>query len=60
VSQRLGYVPNGTDLLERRGQPATMQRYRLGRDEWATRRRDDIEIIGLTADIAVLLGAPKA
>jgi RimJ/RimL family protein N-acetyltransferase len=57
VSQRLGYVPNGTDLLERRGQLATMQRYRLTRDGWAANATVPVEIHGLGNDVLELLGA---
>lgn len=49
VSARLGYVPNGEQLLLRRGQPARQIGLRLTRAIWEHHRRDDIEIEGLEA-----------
>jgi RimJ/RimL family protein N-acetyltransferase len=60
ISQRLGYLPNGTDLLERRGQPATMQRYRLTRERWAASATVAVEVHGLGNDVLEMLGAPTA
>jgi RimJ/RimL family protein N-acetyltransferase len=60
ISQRLGYLPNGTDLLERRGQPATMQRYRLSRERWAASATVAVEVHGLGNDVLEMLGAPTA
>lgn len=48
VSQKLGYREDGTEVIERRtGEAAVKRRFVLTRDEWASRRRTDIEIIGL-------------
>jgi len=47
VSEITGYQPNGTDWATRRGQPAVLNRWRLGRDDWAPSRRNDIELIGV-------------
>lgn len=44
VSEALGYERNGTDWATRRGEPAELQRWRLTREAWAPRRRDDIEL----------------
>ncbi|HXH78361.1 GNAT family protein [Nocardioides sp.] len=49
VSRRLGYEPNGTDWSTRRGEPALSQRWRLTREAWEPRRRDDIRIANLDA-----------
>lgn len=49
VSRALGYEPNGSRLLLRRGRPATHVALRLTRPAWEERRRDDIEIDGLEA-----------
>jgi RimJ/RimL family protein N-acetyltransferase len=47
VSEALGYARNGTDWATRRGEPAQLLRWRLTRDEWAPRRRTDIELSGV-------------
>jgi RimJ/RimL family protein N-acetyltransferase len=47
VSEALGYTRNGTAWATRRGEPAELQRWRLTRDDWAARRRDDIELSGV-------------
>ena len=47
VSRALGYVENGDDLVERRGQRARHLRLLLQRSIWEGNRRDDIEIHGL-------------
>ncbi|GIF45642.1 RimJ/RimL family protein N-acetyltransferase [Asanoa ferruginea] len=47
VSEALGYTRNGTDWATRRGEPAQLLRWRLTRDEWAARRRGDIELSGV-------------
>ena len=49
VSRRLGYRENGTDIVTRRGEAATLVRLVLDRDDWLANRRDDIEIDGLEA-----------
>ena len=46
VSESLGYQPNGTDRATRRGEPALLQRWRLTREQWLPRRRDDISVTG--------------
>jgi RimJ/RimL family protein N-acetyltransferase len=46
VSEALGYARNGTAWATRRGEPAQLLCWRLTRDEWARRRRSDIELSG--------------
>lgn len=47
VSEALGYTRNGTAWATRRGAAAELQRWRLARDDWARRRRADIELSGV-------------
>jgi RimJ/RimL family protein N-acetyltransferase len=47
VSAALGYTRNGTCWATRRGEPAELLRWRLTRDQWALRRRTDIELSGV-------------
>jgi RimJ/RimL family protein N-acetyltransferase len=47
VSEALGYTRNGTTWATRRGQATELLRWRLTRNEWAPRRRTDIELSGL-------------
>jgi RimJ/RimL family protein N-acetyltransferase len=44
VSRRLGYQPNGSEWATRRGEPALLNRWRLDRETWEPRRRDDIRL----------------
>lgn len=55
VSEALGYVPNGVTWDTRRGDPAKIKRWRLTRERWTERRRDDIELVGV-ADCLPVLG----
>lgn len=55
VSQAVGYLPNGFAWATRRGEAAELNRWRLTREEWSTRRRDDIEIVAV-ADCLPVLG----
>jgi RimJ/RimL family protein N-acetyltransferase len=55
VSQALGYQPNGVDWATRRGDAAEIHRWRLTREQWSTRRRDDIELVGV-AECRPVLG----
>jgi RimJ/RimL family protein N-acetyltransferase len=60
VTRSLGYEPNGVETSLRRTEPAELLRFRLPRERWATGRRDDIEIVGLTDACFDLLGlAPR-
>ncbi|MCY1139368.1 GNAT family protein [Actinoplanes sp. Pm04-4] len=47
VSAALGYSRNGTAWATRRGEPAQLLGWRLTRDDWAPRRRADIELSGV-------------
>lgn len=49
VSETLGYHRNGTDWATRRGEPGLIQRWRITREQWLPRRRDDIAISGAEA-----------
>jgi RimJ/RimL family protein N-acetyltransferase len=54
VSRGLGYEPNGTEWATRQGDPALLNRWRLTRDAWEQRRRDDIELHHVEACHALL------
>jgi RimJ/RimL family protein N-acetyltransferase len=54
VSRRLGYQPNGSEWATRRGDPALLNRWRLTRDTWEPRRRDDIQLHNIEACHAFL------
>jgi RimJ/RimL family protein N-acetyltransferase len=43
ISRGLGYEPNGSKWATRQGEPALLNRWRLTRDDWEQRRRDDIQ-----------------
>jgi len=47
VSQSLGYAPDGLAWATRRGHPAQLKRWRLGRETWERTRRNDIRISGV-------------
>ncbi|ROR66930.1 GNAT family N-acetyltransferase [Agrococcus jenensis] len=47
VSRSVGYEPNGLVWASRRGEPGLMQRWRLTREAWLERRRDDIDLRGV-------------
>lgn len=50
VTRKLGYVDNGTEHNERRGEVAETHKFRMTRDHFMSDlRRDDIEIIGAEA-----------
>ena len=54
ISRRLGYERNGSDWATRRGEPALLNRWRLARDTWEPRRRDDIQLVNIEACHALL------
>jgi RimJ/RimL family protein N-acetyltransferase len=56
VSLRIGYEPDGEQLIGRRGEPTVHQSFRLTREAWEERRRNDIVLHGLEPCLA-LLGA---
>ena len=47
VSERLGYECNGTAWATHQGKPVLGQRWRLARETWADRRRNDIAMSGV-------------
>ncbi|MCP3876835.1 MAG: GNAT family N-acetyltransferase [Sulfitobacter sp.] len=47
ISERLGYERNGTAWATHQGQPVRGQRWRLSRETWAARRRNDITMSGV-------------
>lgn len=50
VTRSLGYVENGDDVkLRPGGGPDVQFRFKMDRATWESRRRDDIEIVGLDA-----------
>jgi len=61
VSRKLGYVDDGIERQERRGQAATVLRLRLDRDAWQATRTVPVEISGLGACLAMFgLGDEQA
>ncbi|MGI8492538.1 MAG: GNAT family N-acetyltransferase [Acidimicrobiales bacterium] len=58
VSEKVGYRPDGTEVLARRGEPATIRRLVLGIEDWTARahERAAMEIAGLEPCLA-LFGA---
>ena len=53
VSETLGYERNGTEWATRRGEPALLQRWRMTREQWVPRWRDDITMSGVEACLEV-------
>ena len=49
ISRDLGYEPNGSEWATRQGEPALLNRWRLTRDNWEQRRRDDIQLHNIEA-----------
>jgi RimJ/RimL family protein N-acetyltransferase len=54
VSLAAGYEPDGTTWAARGGSAAPMTRFRLTRDAWLKRRRNDIEFSGLAPCLPLL------
>lgn len=54
ISRDLGYEPNGSDWATRQGEPALLNRWRLTRESWAQRRRDDVVLHNVEACRACL------
>lgn len=54
ISRGLGYQPNGSDWATRQGEPGLLNRWRLDRETWESRRRDDIELHNVDACRALL------
>ncbi len=49
VTRALGYEPNGSSIELRRDRADTQLHFRMTREQWEQRRRDDIQIDGLDA-----------
>jgi RimJ/RimL family protein N-acetyltransferase len=47
VSRSLGYAENGMTWATRKEQAAELYRWRLTREAWLSRQRDDIELVGV-------------
>ncbi|GAA2632063.1 GNAT family N-acetyltransferase [Paractinoplanes durhamensis] len=58
VSEVLGYTRNGNDWATRQGEAAELLRWRMTREQWATRRRSDIELSGVE-ECKPVLGVPR-
>jgi RimJ/RimL family protein N-acetyltransferase len=56
VTGALGYEPNGQISRVRRGEAATELLFRMSREQWHKRRRDDITIDGLSPAALEMLG----
>ncbi len=54
VSQAVGYLPNGVGWATRRGEAAELNRWRMTRQRWSERRRDDITLAGVGECLPVL------
>lgn len=54
VSRALGYQTNGTTWDTRRGETAVIQRWRLTREAWEARRREDIALAEVAGTRAIL------
>lgn len=53
VTEALGYRANGTELAARDGAPTELVNYTMGRDDFDAIRRDDVEVIGADATVAL-------
>ena len=60
TSRAVGYQPNGEALAPRRDGVARILNVRMDRATWETRRRDDIEIVGLEACLDMFIAGPAA
>ena len=58
TSRAVGYAENGEARGHRRDSSARTVRFRLGREAWEQRRRDDIEILGLDRCRDMFVGLP--
>lgn len=55
VSEKLGYRPNGIDIVTRRGEPVEQRRFRLAREDWRPERHP-ATIEGLEGCLEMFLG----
>jgi len=58
TSRAIGYEENGEGRSPRRDGSGRTIRFRLSREAWEARRRDDIEIVGLEGCLDMFIGAP--
>jgi RimJ/RimL family protein N-acetyltransferase len=58
TSRAVGYEENGEARGRRRDGSGRTVRFRMGRDAWELRRRNDIEIIGLAGCLEMFIGSP--
>ena len=58
VTRAMGYRPNGQDRVARDGGPVLLHRFVMDRDDFAERRRADIELVG-AAEVAALFGTER-
>ena len=58
TSRAVGYQENGQARGQRRDSSGRTVRFRMGRDVWEQRRRDDIEIVGLEDCLDMFVGPP--
>jgi RimJ/RimL family protein N-acetyltransferase len=59
TSRAVGYQENGQARGQRRDSSGRTLRFRMGRDAWEQRRRDDIEIVGLEDCLDMFVGSPS-
>jgi hypothetical protein len=60
TSRTIGYEENGEAMEKRRDGSGRTIRFRLSREAWESRRRDDIEIVGLDGCLDMFVGPPTA
>ena len=58
TSRAVGYEENGEARGRRRQSSGRTVRFRMSREAWEQRRRDDIEIVGLDACLDMFVGPP--
>jgi len=60
TSRAIGYEENGEARGKRRDGSGRTIRFRLGRGAWESRRREDVEIVGLEGCLDMFVGPPAA
>ena len=58
VTRACGYRPNGEERVARNGSVITLSRFVMDADDFATIRRDDIEVVG-AAPVAAMFGTAR-
>lgn len=51
VSRRIGYEPNGVDLINREGTAVRQQRFLLTRERWEERRQEHLRLLGAPVEL---------